>query len=868
MRMSSMPLYLLVLYTRYGRAEQETGRVSVQVLHDGQVFDPRVTMTARPLAEGHRPYLNLYVRDWDGETVSCAVEVCPSDGKVLRFASQCPREPVLEDCGDESMDRLESFLVYFSEAPIDRNWFVGGFAKTAEDCYEAARFRFTNWPKFGTGIAPLDHKLLVEQPVEVAEPHSLPPRNRQREASAQGREPVSYRPSPRELVDCFRDTLDRASQEPLAEETARAAASCVIYRPGFVSHHRQEKGRGQVDVTANTSFAEAERHVAAGRVAVLNFANPHYPGGGVTSGAMSQEECLCRSSNLYPCLAGERLAEEYYKFHREQTDYFFSDALVYTRDVTVFKDDSPLPKLLPEREWFQVDVITCAAPYLAKRRYTNRAYLTEVFKSRIRSIFEAALDNGVDILILGAFGCGAFKNPPDLVAKAFREVIAEHRYGALLKKIVFAIKPSSQERRLDNYAIFRDILSPDGGPAELEPVLSGLTLPGGNVLSGEKLPAFLAWQRSNPYFGRQFSILGDSISTLEGYNPRGYRVHYQGETCGKTGVQEMADTWWGKVIGTLGGELLVNNAWSGSMVARHPSQVDTFPSACSPRRTENLHLGTVKPDVILIYLGINDWANGIVPTYDGIRERITTFQGAYELMLESLREDYPQAEVWCCTLDRTVMSGNPGFSFPERYGGFELSQYNNVIRMAAYGKGCKVLDLEQHQLRYDTADGTHPNAAGMDTLAVLMLRQLMGGAADKFLDCPEHDYQPIQLENHTANYVCKKCGRRHSVAVSRPEPKPAPAVLRLRRRDTGETLELNEDLVMAGRSRECGLWISSGYVARQQALFVRLQHWCLRDYNSKNGTYLNGTRLDPAQQYPLKRGDIISFARMVELEVL
>ncbi len=62
--------------------------------------------------------------------------------------------------------------------------------------------------------------------------------------------------------------------------------------------------------------------------------------------------------------------------------------------------------------------------------------------------------------------------------------------------------------------------------------------------------------------GKQFSILGDSISTLAGYNPKGYKVFYADENCEKSGVKEMQDTWWGKVIDFFGGELLVNNSWS------------------------------------------------------------------------------------------------------------------------------------------------------------------------------------------------------------------------------------------------------------------------------------------------------------------
>ena len=95
---------------------------------------------------------------------------------------------------------------------------------------------------------------------------------------------------------------------------------------------------------------------------------------------------------------------------------------------------------MPKRHWFQVDVITCAAPYLKNQRDIDRAALKLLFKRRIHNIFEAAVDNGVNTLILGAFGCGAFNNPPNVVAAAFRETIEENDYDKSFGNIVFAIK--------------------------------------------------------------------------------------------------------------------------------------------------------------------------------------------------------------------------------------------------------------------------------------------------------------------------------------------------------------------------------------------------------------------------------------------
>lgn len=669
-----------------------------------------------------------------------------------------------------------------------------------------------------------------------------------------------------ELIASFQDTQSYIRQDPeLARETQRAAGAGIIYPEGFTSARLYAMWNTAVEVLPGTSFAAAAGYAKNNRTAVLNFANPHYPGGGVRNGAMAQEECLCRSSNLYDCLTDEGVTEGFYQYHREKTDYFFSDRLIYSRGVTVFKDDSMVPRLQPRESWFQVDVITCAAPYLAKRKYTNRTVLSRLFMKRIRNILEAAIDNEVEVLILGAFGCGAFRNPPEVVAKAFYQVLQENRYRRAFSRVIFAIKPTGSA--CPNLAAFRKVFS--GEEVQLPFAETELTMPGGRVLSGAEAASFRQWQKENPYYGKQFSVLGDSISTLEDYNPRGYRVFYQEQMCEKTGVREMKDTWWWKVIEFFGGELLVNNAWSGSMVARHPSQKDTFPSGCSSNRTGKLHTDGVVPDVIIVHMGVNDWANGISLT--GPEGDDTAFRGAYDRMLRSVRTSYPNAEVWCCTLNETYMSTNPAFSFPTAFGGKDIRGYNQVIRETAEANSCKVLDLHSMGIGCDTVDGTHPTAAGMDTLAMMVIRTGPEQSGGRYLDCQggRHDNTEIRCQDGSFRYVCRRCGAEY---VLPPEPKngatadAAPAVeevfLQLYSRETGQTVRYAGNRIFAGRSKDCDLRLYSGYAARYQATFLcREGEWYIRDNNTKNGTYVNGIRLAPGMEVKLRVNDEISFAK-------
>lgn len=698
-----------------------------------------------------------------------------------------------------------------------------------------------------------------------------------------------------ELISCFQDTLKRAHSNVLKDKTAESCRTNKIYKEGFVSNVPQRNEHSDIIVESGTTLATARKYLHIGKTAVLNFANPENPGGGVQYGAMAQEECLCRSSNLYPCLCDASVFNDYYEYHRNLKNTFYSDRLIYTKDITVFKDDNDIPQILPERMWFTVDVITCAAPYIAKRKYTNSTALLLLFKSRIRNIFEAARDNKADVIILGAFGCGAFKNPPLIVAEAFRQVICEQDYFKCFRKIVFAIKPTGEHcPNLNAFTGQFDMYSPDAKercsvlPVSLEyrfhrkPTLL-------NCANRAVEQNFYGWQAKNRYFGKQFSILGDSISTLYGYNPKGYNVFYSGDNCEKSGVREMADTWWEQVISFFGGELLVNNSWSGSRVTKLPGRNGLFPSACSDERTSSLHIDSVTPDVIIVYLGTNDWA---FAANTGNDTRILgeddneLFDLAYNNMLKRLKTNYPHSEIWCCTLSETFMSKNPDFTFPHKYSGTHIEEYNEIIRKISFRNKCKLIDLYRCRMPYDSIDGTHPTSKGMSTIATVVIREMTGDEADCFLDCPNNQHNFIVAEEYTGDtdYVCTKCGKKKTVSTAfdiQPDNTDIKAdesdyvlldsnittilysdTLRLTIESTGKTVQFRKDVVSVGRSLSCDLPLNSKKtIARQQAtFFYEDEMWFLRDDFSTNGTWINGARMQPGKKYQLFANDEINFA--------
>lgn len=567
------------------------------------------------------------------------------------------------------------------------------------------------------------------------------------------------------LIASFQDTQACTNGFVLSQRTRQSMMLTRVYEEGLHSGMRVFDRKGIICFLPMTTF-EAARAIrtfgdeyfhtlrnffspeSVDRIAVLNFANPVEPGGGVSWGAIAQEECLCRSSNLFPCLAQKKVRQDYYQQHAGAKQSAASDRVVYVPDVTVYKSDDILPLNLSVEDWVQVDVLTCAAPFYPGLPDRTDAYLLDLYKSRIQNIFECAIDNQADVLILGAFGCGAFKNPSYLMAQAFCDTIEEQNYLDAFSVIAFAIPEDGREssrnlRSFENVFTQRCpspvLITSEKWSAVCQNLPSSTMMPSGKKLQGRDLESYRLWRERNPFDGKWFSILGDSISTYEGMVPDGYAVFYEKEMRDQSGVQKADDTWWSQVVRFLGGRVLVDNAWSGSRAAPLPGASERFPSGCSCHRAGGLHLGTKKPDVILIFLGVNDWANG-VPVYPekektglmtalhgvlyGKKERKKrkalppTFFEAYEAILTQVCRYYPDAEIWCCTPGSTYMRDDPTWSFPRSYAGIPIEQYGEAIRSLARRYGAGIIDFAAEGCSFETVDGSHPTSHGMQQLAM------------------------------------------------------------------------------------------------------------------------------------------------------
>ena len=189
------------------------------------------------------------------------------------------------------------------------------------------------------------------------------------------------------------------------------------------------------------------------RIAVHNFASATNPGGGVVHGSRAQEESLCRCSTLYPVLDTDENFSRYYNFHRRRQDSIYTDACIFTPNILIYKSDTDLPQRLPQENWTTVDVMTCAAPNLRNTTCPNEELL-KIHERRAKHMLTVLAHHGVEIFVTGAFGCGAFRNNPYVVAQAFKNILPE--FNGYFKEIIFAIYFTPRETQ--NFDAFKKIL--------------------------------------------------------------------------------------------------------------------------------------------------------------------------------------------------------------------------------------------------------------------------------------------------------------------------------------------------------------------------------------------------------------------------
>lgn len=320
------------------------------------------------------------------------------------------------------------------------------------------------------------------------------------------------------------------------------------------------------------------------KVGILNFANAVNPGGSVSYGGSGQEEVLCCCTNLYPCLMKPELYRDFYGYNNRQNQYY-SDKIIYSPGITVFRDDA---ENFPYRDqWYQIDVLSCPPPNLNGLTVYDYQKLEKLYRRRFRNILAAAETNGIQALVLGAFGCEKFGNPPELVAKAFWSELTEGDYANSFWEVVFAIH-SENAAGVYYGQIFRSVISP--------------------------------WKRKF-LEGKKISVLSDGTDS-----------RYLNE------IMEM------------GGEILTDNSCMGSMVSGNNlcsgnSDYRLYQLAGTYEQPDMILISMGKYDWEN-GIPLEDKKRQVSGDYYQ-----NYFRESYEVMLWKLQQLYPQTIVCCCTLE-------------------------------------------------------------------------------------------------------------------------------------------------------------------------------------------------------------------------
>ncbi len=229
-----------------------------------------------------------------------------------------------------------------------------------------------------------------------------------------------------------------------------------LYRPGFFSKELGKQAGSNPKCKANITLANETTQQAAGRmyaeglrkIALLNFASARNPGGGFLSGAKAQEEDLTRCSTLYACLSR---CMEYYDYNRARDTMLYSDMAIFSPEVPWFRTRS---RDEPD-ELYVASVITAPAPNAgeALKRGMAQDVIESTMLHRCGLVLEIARQHNCRNLILGAWGCGVFRNDPRYVASAFQHWL-NGLYAECFDSVHFAVYDRSKSK--ETYRAFEE----------------------------------------------------------------------------------------------------------------------------------------------------------------------------------------------------------------------------------------------------------------------------------------------------------------------------------------------------------------------------------------------------------------------------
>ena len=214
---------------------------------------------------------------------------------------------------------------------------------------------------------------------------------------------------------------------------------------------KENKNQIQFEINNETTLNAASRLVNQERfekVLCLNFASAKNPGGGFLNGSQAQEESLARATGLYPCIA--QMTEMYEK-NRYYGSCIYLDNMIYSPQVPVIRDDDD--KLL-DKPFLVSILIVPAVNAGAVRKNGKKQEINKIESTmlqRTEKLLSVAAIHNYKVLVLGAWGCGVFKNNPEDVARYFHSHLTEnYLFTGLFEKVVFAILDNTKDKNIIN----------------------------------------------------------------------------------------------------------------------------------------------------------------------------------------------------------------------------------------------------------------------------------------------------------------------------------------------------------------------------------------------------------------------------------
>lgn len=239
----------------------------------------------------------------------------------------------------------------------------------------------------------------------------------------------------------------------IADEVRSCVDATQLLRPHDLARIRDEvlsrpseSRRVAIEVENETTLSGIARllRVQSASVAALNFASAMNPGGGFLTGSQAQEESLARSSALHASLVR---AWSFYEQHRQDSSPLYTDSMILSPNCPIFRDDAG--NLLSSIQ--RASFISAAAPNagaLKEIAPENVDVIPEVLARRAEYVLSLACSQGYQCIVLGAWGCGVFRNNPETVADVFMKLLGSAEWANRFSRVVFSVLDPSPEQSL------------------------------------------------------------------------------------------------------------------------------------------------------------------------------------------------------------------------------------------------------------------------------------------------------------------------------------------------------------------------------------------------------------------------------------